>query len=207
MCQCAIYAQDLRKIVLLSAMRNICARFAQHCSYFSNVQYMRKIVLIPQCAIYAQDLHKIVLISPMRNICTRFAQDCTYFPNVQYMCKICARLYLFSNAQYMRKICTRLYFFLQCAIYVQDLCKIVVISPMRNIDVRFAQDCTYFPNAQYMCKICTRLYLFSNAQYMCKICARLYLFLQCAIYAKDLRKIVVISSMRNICARFAQDCT
>ena len=144
-----------------------------------------------QCAIYAQDWRKIVLLSPMRNICARFAQDCTHFP----------------NAQYMHKIWARLYFFLQCAIYVQDLCKIVVISPMRNIDVRFAQDCTYFANAQYMCKICTRLYLFSNAHYMRKICARLYLFLQFAIYAKDLRKIVVISSMHNICARFVQDCT
>ena len=92
------------------------------------------------------------------------------------------------NAQYMRKICARLYLSPQCAIYVQDLRKIVLISPMRNICARFAQDCTYFSNAKYMHKICARLYLFlqcarfaqdcsyfSNAQYMRKIWARLYL--------------------------------
>ena len=106
-----------------------------------------------------------------------------------------------TNAQYMHKICARLYFFLQCAIYVQDLLKIVLISSMRNICTRFAQDCTYFLNTQYMHKICTRLYL----------------FLQCAIYAQDLRKIVLISSMHNMhkiwtrlylfpqCAIYAQD--
>ena len=70
MYQCAIYAQDLRKIVLLSPMRNICARFVQDCTSFSNVQ----------------DLRKIVVISPMRNICARFVQDCTSFSNAQYMC-------------------------------------------------------------------------------------------------------------------------
>ena len=136
--QCAIYAQDLRKIVLIFPMRNICTRFVQDCAYF------------PQCEIYAQDLRKIVVISPMCNICIRLAQDCAYFPNVQYM----------------RKICTRLYLSLQCAIYVQDLRKIVLISlmrnicarfnlfsPMRNICSRFVQDCSYFSNAQYMHKI------------------------------------------------------
>ena len=109
-------AQYLRKIVVISPMRNICATFAQDCSYFLNAQYMhnicarlylfpqcaiyaqhlQKIVLL-QCAIYAQDLRRIVLISPMRKICTRlylfpqcaiYAQDCSYFSNVQYMCKI-----------------------------------------------------------------------------------------------------------------------
>ena len=86
------------------------------------------------------------------------------------------------------QICARLYLFPQCAIYAQDLPKIVLISPMRNICTRFAQDCTYFPNAQCMRKICARLYLFlqcaiyaqdctyfPNAQYMCNICSRLYL--------------------------------
>ena len=106
--QCTIYAQDLCKIVLISPMRNICARFAQDCTSFSNAQYMHKICarlyLFLQCAIYAQDLHKIVLISPMRNICARFAQDFTFFPNVQYLCKIC----------------TRLYFSPQCEIFAQD---------------------------------------------------------------------------------------
>ena len=100
-------------------------------------------------------------------------------------------------AQDLRKILS------QCAIYLQDLRKIVLISPMRNICTRFVQDCTYFPNAHYM----HRLYFFSNAQYMRKICGRLYLFLQCAIYAQDLREIVLISLMSNICTRFAQDCT
>ena len=79
------------------------------------------------------------------------------------------------------------------------MCKIVLISPMRNICSRFAQDCTYFPNAQCMHKICTRLYL----------------FLQCAKYRQDLCKIVLLSPMRNICTRlylfphcalYAQDC-
>ena len=53
----------------------------------------------------------------------------------------------------MRKIWARLYFFPLCGIYVHDLHKIVLISSMRNICARFAQDCTYFSNAQYMCKI------------------------------------------------------
>ena len=84
-CQCAIYAQDLRKIFspvrnicarcTYSPMRIMCARFAQDCTYFPNAQYM-----------------------------ARFAQDCTYFPDVQdlrkitfhsSMCKMCARLYFF----------------------------------------------------------------------------------------------------------------
>ena len=149
--QRAISAKDLRKIVLISPMRNICARFAQDCTSFPNAQY---------------DLRKIVLISPMSNICARFAQDCTYFPSAQYdlcrivlispVCKICTRLYLFPNAQYMHKICAtcaqnctyfpsaqymckicaRLYLFPQCAIYTQDLCKIVLISPKHNICAR-----------------------------------------------------------------------
>ena len=69
-------------------------------------------------------------------------------------------------------------------------------------------------HAQYMRKICARFYF--NPQYLHKIvlisqCAiytqnlrKLYL---CAIYAQDLRKIALISPMRNIWARFAQDCT
>ena len=177
-------------------MHNISTRFAQDCSYFFNAQYMRKICtklyLFPQCAIYAQDLCKIVLIFSMRNICPRFASS---------MCNICARFVqdctYFLNVQYMHK------------------------TSMRNICIRFVQDCTYFLNAQYlckicvfnaqyMCKICARLYLFPqcaiytqdfNAQYMCKICTRLYLFRQCTIYAQDLCKIVLLSPMRNICAR------
>ena len=160
--------QDMRKIVLLSPVCNIWARFVQDCTYFSNAQYMSKICtrlyLFLQCTIYAQDLCKSVLISPMRNICPRFAQDCTYFlqctiyaqdctsfPSMQYMCKIvllspkrkiwasfAQDCTYFSNVQYMHKIWTRLYLFLQCAIYVQDLCKSVLRSPMCNICPRFA---------------------------------------------------------------------
>ena len=82
--------QDLRKIVVISPMRNRCSRFATGCAYFPNTQYMWKICarlcLIPQCAIFGKDLRKIVLISPnaqyMCMICARFVQDCTYFPNV-----------------------------------------------------------------------------------------------------------------------------
>ena len=71
--QCAIYAQDLRKI---------CARlylFLQ-CTYF------------PMCNICA----RLYLFS-ICNICARFVQDCIYFFNAQYMRKICARLCLTSN--------------------------------------------------------------------------------------------------------------
>ena len=134
--QCTIYAQDLCKIVLLSPMCIICARL-----YF-----------FPQCTIYAQDLHKIVLLSPVHNICTRFAQGCTSFPNA-----------------YMRKI--------------------VLLSPMHNICTRFAQDCTSFSNVQYMCKI-VLLSLMRNIYMqdlrkivllypMGNICAGLYFSPQC----------------------------
>ena len=163
MCQCAIYAQDLhkivlflqcaiyeRKIVLTSSMYNICTRFAQDCTSFSNAQYMCKICarlyLFPQCA-------RLYL----------FLQCAIY---AQYMRKICARLYLFLqcaiNAQDLHKmvlissmcnICTRSYLFFQCTIYAQDLRKIVLISPMHNICARFAQDCTSLPNVQYFHKI------------------------------------------------------
>ena len=125
-CQCAYMrkicarfspnAQDLRKIVLISPMRNICTRLVQDCTSFPN----------------AQNLHKIVLLSPMHNICTRlylfpqcarFAQGCTYFSNAQYICARFAQdCTSFANAQYMHKI--------------------VLISPMHNICARFAQDCT-----------------------------------------------------------------
>ena len=98
----------------------------------------------------------------------------------------------------MLKICDRLCLFPQYAIYVEDLRKIVLNSPMCNIWKGFAQDCTYFPQCA--------IYVHD----LCKICARLYLFPQCVIYSQDLRKIVLISPnaqyMRNICARFAQDC-
>ena len=136
----SIYEQDLRKIL-------------------SQSQYMRKIVLLfPQCTIYAQDLRKIVLIFAMRKIVP--------FPNAQDLHKI---LLIFQCAIYaqdgtyfpMHNICARLYLFLQCAIYAQDLRKmvlipnaqdlrtislifpmrkIVLISLMRNICARFAQD-------------------------------------------------------------------
>ena len=125
--QCAIYAQDCTYF----PKRNRCATFAQDCTYFLNAQYMRKIVLIssmrnicarlylfPQCAISActrfaqdctsfsnaqymraQDLRKIVLISSMRNICTRlyfspqcaiFAQDCRHYWEKYVTCHISA---------------------------------------------------------------------------------------------------------------------
>ena len=186
----------MHKILLTSPMRYICARFVQDRISFSNGQYM--------CKIFAR-LTYFPNVQYIRKICARLY----LFPNAQYMCKICARCTSFSNVQYMRKICARLYFFLQCAIYSQDLCKIVLYL---------------FPQcAVYMCKICARLYFFlqceifahdciyfPNAQYMCKICTRLYFFLRCAIYAQDLHKIVLISQcviLRNICARFVQDCT
>ena len=58
---------------------------------------------------------------------------------------------------------------------------------------------TGYINAQYMRKICAR---FSpNAQYMRKICTRF------SPNAQYMRKIVLLSPMRNICARFALDCT
>ena len=93
---------------------------------------------------YEQDLHKLglsfVSAQYMRKIlssmCAIYALDLT-------------RLYFFPNEQYMRKICARLYFFPQCAICEQDLRKIVLLSPMRNICTRFVQDCASLPNAQY----------------------------------------------------------
>ena len=121
--QCAIYVQDFT----CSPMCNICVRFVEDCTYFSNVQYMRKIVLILQCVIYAQDLHKIVLTS---------------FSNAQYMCKICARLYFFPQCAIYVQDLPKIVLLPQYAIYVQDLCKIVLISPMRNICAKFVQDCT-----------------------------------------------------------------
>ena len=87
-CQCAIYAQHLRKI--LSPMRKIvffpqCAIYAQDCTSFPNAQYMHKIVL---------------LLSPMRNICTRlcyffpqcaiYAQDCNYLPKCAIYAQDCS---------------------------------------------------------------------------------------------------------------------
>ena len=144
--QCAIYVQDctyfltaqhLHKIVLISSMHNICARFAQDCTSFSNAQYVQDCTSFPdaqymckiltQCAIYVQDLHNIVRLSPMRNICARFVQDYTSFSNAQD----CT---YFPNAQYMRKI--------------------VLISSMSNICTKFM--CTSFSNAQDMCNICAR---------------------------------------------------
>ena len=80
-----------------------------------------------------------------------------------------------------------------CARFAQDS------LPVRNICATFAQDCI-FPQCAIYAQDCT---YFPNAQYMRNI----VLFLQCAIYAQDLRKIILISPMRNICARFEQDCT
>ena len=86
--------------------------------------------------------------------CTIYAQDLRkILSQCTNMHKIRARFTYFSN--------------------VQDLHKIVLISPMLNICARFVQDCTYFPNAQYMLKIYARFdqdcTYFSNAQYMHKI--------------------------------------
>ena len=156
------------------------------------------IVFCARCASCALDVS-------VSNICARFAQDA--LP----MCNICARLYLFP----------------QCSIYEQDLHKIVLISPMRNICTRFVQDCTFFL-AIYVQDL-SKIVLISP---MHKICAKLYFFPQCTIYVQDLRKIVyifpmcnictrlytyfsnvqdsrkmvLISPMRNICTRFVQDC-
>ena len=75
-----------------------------------------------------------------------------------------------------------------CVRFVQDS----LPSPMRNIFPRlycflqcaiYAQDCTYFPNAQYLRKVV----LLSAKR---NVCARLYIFPQCAM-----------------CARFSPDCT
>ena len=90
-------AQYMRKIVLLSLMRKICARlyFFLQCTI-----YVQDCISFFQCAIYAQDLHKIVLTSSMHNICTRFAKIVLILP--------------------MRNIYIRLYLFPQYTIYVQD---------------------------------------------------------------------------------------
>ena len=117
----------------------------------------------------------------------------------------------FVNAQYMPKILS-----LMCDIgtrvaqdctyfpNLQYMCKIALISPIRNVCARFVQDCAHFANGQYLHRICAGFVqdctFFPNAQYMCKICARLY----------------YICPMCNICARLhsipqyarcVQDCT
>ena len=107
----------------------------------------------------------------------------------------------------MCNICARLYFFFQCPINVQDLLKIVLLSPVCNLCGRFAEDCTSFSNAQYMHRFVQDCTSFSSAECMHKICIRLSLFPQCRIYVEDFWKIVLISTMHNICARFSQDCT
>ena len=86
--QRTIYAQDLRKIVLISPMRNKCDRFAQDCTYLPNAQYMSNI-----CA-------RLYLFSQ----CARFAQDCTLSP----MGNICARLYFSPHcARSSQHLCTK----------------------------------------------------------------------------------------------------
>ena len=179
------------KIVVISPMRNICTRFGQDCSHFSNAQYMRKICtrlyLFRQCAIDAQDLRKIlllspmhnicprfakiVLLSPMHNICARFAQDCSYSSNAQYMARFAQDRTSLINEQYMHTICPRF----------------VLLSSMSNI--------------------CARLYIFLQceiyAQDFHKIAVISPMCNRCAKFAK----IVVISPMRNICTRFGQDCS
>ena len=83
-----VNVQYMRKIVLISPICNIWARFAQKCTYFPKVQYIHNI-----CA-------RLYFFFQ----CTIYVQDCTSFPNVQYMHKICARLYLLPYVQYMCKI-------------------------------------------------------------------------------------------------------
>ena len=123
--QCTIYEQDLRKIVLISSMRNICARFAQDCNYFLNAQYMSKICarlyFFPRCAIYAQDLRKIVLLSSMRNICARFVQDCTssFSGDIEVQLYFCHSKALTQGSTRCAQDCTSF-------LNVQDVCKIVL---------------------------------------------------------------------------------
>ena len=60
---CAIYPQDLRKVVLFPNAQYIYARdLSKICA---------RLYFFPQCAIYVQDLCKIVLLFPMCNMCTR----------------------------------------------------------------------------------------------------------------------------------------
>ena len=94
----------------------------------------RLIVFFASCAMDAQYLRKFGLC----------------FVNAQYMHMIwarfslqCARLYSFPQCARFAQHCT----LSQCAIHAQDLYKIVLLSAMRNICPRFAQDCTSPPNA------------------------------------------------------------
>ena len=54
-----VNAQDLRKIVLITPVCNICTRFAKDCTHFSNTQYMcticARLYFFSQWAIYVQD--------------------------------------------------------------------------------------------------------------------------------------------------------
>ena len=63
-----------------------------------------------------------------------------------------------------------------------------------------------------MRKICTSLdfllsmrKIFSPVHTICARLGKICLFPECAIYAQDLHKTVLISPMHNICGRFAQD--
>ena len=91
----------------------------------------------------------------------------------------------------MRKKCARLYLFLQCAIYAQDLCKIVllfaycILRKMRKLRI----GCAITGQENFMRKLGLS---FLNAQYRRKISP------QCTIYAQDLRKIVLLSPLGNI---------
>ena len=75
------------------------------------------------------------------------------------------------NAQYARKICARLYFFPQCTIYVQDLCKSILLSPMCNI-------CTRLQVLEEICHISHMSHILLSP--MGNICARLYFSPECA---------------------------
>ena len=110
---------------------------------------------------FAQDAH---VAHWMRNICARkfhaqhFRKLGLSFVNAQYMRKICTDS--LPNARYMRNLCTTLHFSPQCAIYVQDLLKIVLLSPTRkivlfspmcNICTKFVQDCTCARPSHHLC--------------------------------------------------------
>ena len=116
----------------------------------------------------------------------------------------------------MPNICAR--FSPQCTIYAQDLCTIVLFSPMRNICTRFVQDYTFPQCTIYvqdlhkvvlispMCNICTRFAqdctALLNVQYTHKIAGIIERIMSHITYLlQDVHKITFHSSMCKMCAR------
>ena len=109
------------------------------------------------CYFWVENLSNLCKLIVCGSQILRSTQQTQRSPRLIVFCARCARL---RFAQVRTFVC-------QCAIYAQDLRKILslvrkiaLFSPMCNICTRFVQDCTSLQSAQYMHKICARLHLF-----------------------------------------------